>query len=111
MHFLHLNVNSLLPKIHKIRQITSRTSATIIGITETKLDKTIYDDEVKIDGYSIIRKDRNRNGGGVCCYIKIDRCFNVRENFGTDFENGFIDILLPNSSETNSYRYSIQTSK
>ena len=97
MHFLHLNVNSLLPKIHEIRKIAQDSKATIIGITETKLDKTIFDNEVNIDGYNIIRKDRTRHGGGVCCYIKNDRSFNVRENFGTDFENVFLDILLPNS--------------
>ena len=97
MHFLHLNVNSLLPKIHEIRKIAHDSKATIIGITETKLDKTIFDNEVNIDGYNIIRKDRTRHGGGVCCYIKNDRSFNVRENFGTDFENVFLDILLPNS--------------
>ena len=97
MHFIHLNVNSLLPKIHEIRKIANRTKATIIGISETKLDETIYDNEVSIDGYTIIRKDRNRNGGGVCCYVLNDRNFNVRENFGSDFENIFLDILLPNS--------------
>ena len=26
--------------------------------------------EVNISGYSIIRNDRNRNGGGVVCYIR-----------------------------------------
>ncbi len=97
MHFLHLNVNSLLSKIHEIRQIALDSGATIIGITETKLDKTVFDNEVNIDGYNIIRKDRIRHGGGVCCYVKNNRSYKVREDFGSDFENVFLDILLPNS--------------
>ena len=89
MNFIHLNVNSLLPKIHEIRQLAKRTNATIIGISETKLDKTIHDNEVNIDGYNIIRQDRNRNGGGVCCYVLNDRHYNVKHNFGMDIENIF----------------------
>ena len=33
------------------------------------LDETIANNEVLIDGYEIIRKDRNRYGGGVLFYI------------------------------------------
>ncbi len=90
-------VNSLIPKIHEIRQIALNTGATIIGITETKLDKTVDDNEICIDGYNCVRKDRNRHGGGVCCYIKNNRSFNIREYFASDLESVFIDILLPNS--------------
>ena len=46
-------------------------------INETKLDGTIDDALVGIDGYSIKRRDRNRNGGGVAIYIKdsiVDKC-------------------------------------
>ena len=55
----------------KLEKIAHDSKATIIGITETKLDKTIFDNEVNIDGYNIIRKDRTR-------HIKHDRSFNVR---------------------------------
>ena len=34
-----------------------------IGLTETKLDATILDGEVNIEGYELIRSDRNRHGG------------------------------------------------
>ena len=98
MHFINLNINSLLPKIHELRQIAKDTKATIIGITESKLDKTVPDNEIHIDGYNMVRKDRTRrHGGGVCCYVKNDRIFNLRELFGNDFGNIFLDILLPNT--------------
>ena len=34
LHFLHLNVNSLLPKIDKIRYIATLSNAAITGISE-----------------------------------------------------------------------------
>ena len=37
---------------------------------ETRLDGTIDNNEVNITGYDLIRKDRNRNGGGVAIYIR-----------------------------------------
>ena len=42
----------------------------IIGLSETRLDKTISDSEVTIRGYNIFRNDRAVNGGGVAIYIK-----------------------------------------
>ena len=37
----------------------------ILGLKETKLDKTISDSQVDIEEYDTLRRDRNRNGGGV----------------------------------------------
>ena len=37
----------------------------ILTLNETRLDNTVLDSEVKISGYDIVRRDRNRNGGGV----------------------------------------------
>ena len=34
------------------------------------LDETIADNEVLIDSYEIIRKDKNRHGEGVLLYIR-----------------------------------------
>ena len=65
LHFCHLNVNSLLSKIDEIRDISNRIKPAVLGITESKLDSSVTNLEVNINGYSIIRNDRNRNGGGV----------------------------------------------
>ena len=70
LHFIHLNINSLLNKIDEFRYIASSSNAAVIGITETKLDNTGYDSEDAVDGYNIIRNDRNGTGGGVACYIR-----------------------------------------
>ena len=50
LHFMHLNINSLLNKIDELRYIASSSNAAVIGITETKLDDTVYDSEVAGDG-------------------------------------------------------------
>ena len=42
----------------------------ILTLNETRLDNSISDSEVKIPGYDIVRRDRNRNGGGVAMFIR-----------------------------------------
>ena len=42
----------------------------IISINETKLDDTIRDEQVAIEGFSLLRLDRNHHGGGVAFYIR-----------------------------------------
>ena len=95
LHLIHLNVNSLLPKIDELRNIAKCSNAAVIGITETKLDNTVYDSEVTIDGYSIVRNDRNRKGGDVACYIRSNICYSRRTCLSDNLENIFIDLLFP----------------
>ena len=71
---MHVNINGLL-KIDELRYIARSSIAAVIGMTETKLDNTVYDSEITVDGYNIVQNDRNRNGGGVACYITINICF------------------------------------
>ena len=52
--FIDINVNSLLPKIEEIRFTAKKSKATVIGITETKLDGTIFDAEIYTECYSIV---------------------------------------------------------
>ena len=78
LHFIHLNINILLPKIDELRYIDKNSNAAVIGISETKLDNTVYDSEVAIDGYNIARSDRNRKGGGVACYIRSNILFQFK---------------------------------
>ena len=58
VHFLHININSLLSKIDELKCIANKTKGTIIGITESKLDHTVPDLEVNLPGYDILRCDR-----------------------------------------------------
>ena len=45
----------------------------------------------------MILSDRNRNGGGIVCYIKICISFSYHGSLSENFENILIDILLPKS--------------
>ena len=56
--------------------------------------------EVIINGYSIIRNDRNRHGGGVACYVKNDLCFDTKKIFPNSIEHVFFEILIPKVKPT-----------
>ena len=90
LHFL--NINSLLPKIDELKYIANQAKVVIIGIVESKLDHTVPDLEVNLPGYDLLRCDRNRNGGGVACYMRKDFCF--RPLNCKKIENSIFDILL-----------------
>ena len=67
----------------------------VIGITETKLDNTVYDSEVALDGYSIVRNDRNGKGGGVACHTRCNICYSKKTCLSDNLENIFVDLLFP----------------
>ena len=69
LHFLHLNIRSLPNKIDELRTIIHNTKAAVVGISESWLDHTFTDEEIRIDGFCTLRNDRNREGGGVCTLV------------------------------------------
>ena len=94
LHFIHLNINSLLSKIEELCFIAK---SAVIGICESKLDASVLEQEINIDNYKILLCDRNRYGGGVACYIRNDLSFDILSVFPCEVENIFIEFLLPNS--------------
>ena len=96
-HFIHLNINSLLLKIKKLRIIAKSTNAMIISISESKLDESVLEPEIQIDDHKILWRDRNRHGGVVACYIRNDVSYNIISVFPSEIESVFFEILLPNS--------------
>ena len=97
LHFLHLHINSLLPKIDELRHIARLTNAAVIGISESKLDDSVSTSEIQIDDYDLLRCDRNRHGGGVACYIRNDFSYNVKSYFPKEIENILFELSLPNT--------------
>ena len=55
----------------------------------------MFDSEVSIPNYSLIRKDQNRKSGVVACYIRRDICFNSQNYLSDEIENISFDLLLP----------------
>ncbi|KAK3085363.1 hypothetical protein FSP39_002164 [Pinctada imbricata] len=97
LHFLHLNARSLVNKISELQIIASESKAAIISVTESWLDDSVTNVEVNIDGYAILRRDRNRAGGGVCVYIREDLAFTPVQIDDSNDEILIIQLLLPKS--------------
>ena len=66
----------------------------VIGITETKLDISIGESEIAIDGYCAIRHDRNRKDGGVICYVTKRIFYNTKNCISNEIENIFVELLI-----------------
>ena len=72
----HLNVNSLRIKFESLNELIKDTFD-IFLVTESKLDSSFPDSQFSIPGCRIVRKDQNRNGGGILFYINEDIPFKV----------------------------------
>ena len=92
---MHLNINSLIPNIDKLRHMARLSNATVIGMCKSKLDKSITNSEILIDNYDQLRCDRNRNGDGVACYIRNNLSHTQNNLFPNDIENVFFKVHLP----------------
>ena len=66
---VYFNVRSIVPKLDSLRAESLVRTPSIICIVESWLSEDIMDSEIAIDGYQIMRLDRNRHGGGVLAYI------------------------------------------
>ena len=70
----------------------------LIAFNETRLDANITDNMINIDGYDIVKKDRSRNGGGVCIYLRSSISYKVRNDLvPTELEAVCIEITKPHS--------------
>ena len=94
----NLNINSLLKHIDELRVIMADTSLHILAINETKIDNLVSDNEIRISGYNIIRKDRNRKGGGVLMYLHESITFLERIDLCPDsLEMICLEIMKPHN--------------
>ena len=96
LHFLDINVNKLL-KIDKLRYIVGHTKPAILGTTESKINSSVSDQEVNINGYSILSGDRNRNSRVVACYARADLFFCSRNFFSNSIEHALFGSTYPKS--------------
>ena len=64
-----LDIAPLLKHLDELRIFVEEEKPHIIGINETRLDNVINHSDIEIDGYEVMRWDRDRNGGGVALYV------------------------------------------
>ena len=97
LHILYLNISSLLPKIDEIRFIAKQSNASIIGVTESKLDSSILNNEVDTVDFDVIRMACSGREGRDTCHIKKSLSYNHKSSLYPNIEIIFINIFLPKS--------------
>ena len=85
-----LNIASLPAHIDELRLLMADKNLDVLAINETRLSDSIDDSCIHIQGYDIVRRDRNRNGGGVCLYIRSSINFKTRSNLMSDIYEAII---------------------
>ena len=80
----HLNITSLTKHMDQLRIYLHDETFDILSINESRLYSNIDDCFVKIKGYNIVRKDRNRDGGGVAIYYRNHLNVIIRDDFIND---------------------------
>jgi exonuclease III len=93
-----LNVASLLKHLDEIRLLLHNKYLDVLAVNETRFDSTISDGIVSIEGYDVLRADRDRNGGGVCIYVRCHINYENRPDLvPTDLEAVCVEIKQANS--------------
>ena len=65
-----VNIVSLTKYLDELRLRMQSQTLDILALSETRLDNTFTDSAVSIEGYTLLRRDRCRSGGGVAMFIR-----------------------------------------
>lgn len=94
-----LNICSLTCHYDELYVFMEDRTIDILGLNETRLDNTIPYSQIDIEGYDILRRDRNRNGGGVAFYVAQSLTYVNRQDLLSheDLEILTVEIKKPKS--------------
>ena len=99
-----LNINRLLPHLDQLSITVKALGLNIVCVNETWLNNTVATGEINIDGYNVVRYDRNeqnnekQSGGGVAIYIEDHIPYNVRPDIDNNkLEMTWIEVCFPHS--------------
>ena len=73
----YYNACSLLPKIDHLRALVATDMPDVVCIVESWLDSSISNIEIALPGYTVVRLDQNRHGGGILMYIHSSLHFSI----------------------------------
>ena len=95
----HLNIRSLPKHLDEFKILMADNPFDVMCLSETWLNSTWSDIEVHIDGYNIIRRDRDdsQRGGGTAIFYSTK--FMARQRldlFVQDIETVWLELTLPN---------------
>ena len=91
-----LNIHHMMKHFEELKLLLENDNPDIIGINETKLDETIHDSDIKISNYNIIRKDRDKFGGGIVMYIRESLNYKLRDDLDFDNESISAEVKVGN---------------
>lgn len=93
------NVRSLFTGFNYLKDIFNKHKFDIVIITETWLSQAIPDNLVCIDGYRVIREDRQGRGGGLAIYHKnniLIRKITIEKNLNSSLEQLWVSFKINN---------------
>lgn len=70
INICHINGQSLSNKIDELRFVFENSNIDLICVSETWFTSEVSDLQISLNGYSVIRTDRDGHAGGVAIYIK-----------------------------------------
>ena len=66
-----LSINTLLPMKDQISLLITNLYTDVLCVNEPKLDSTVCDSELLVNGYTFIRRNRTRHGAGLGINVQI----------------------------------------
>ena len=91
-----LNIDSLLKHLDETKLFVEQEMPHLLGINETKLDENVSDDEIALEGFTVIRNDRNTSGGGVALSVHNDIPFIKRSDLSCKLKSLSIELKIQN---------------
>ena len=64
---MSLNVFSLLGRLDQLNILIEEEKPHVIGINKTKIDSDISDTDIQIEGYEVVRRNRNKWAAVLHC--------------------------------------------
>ena len=103
LRILYFNARSLYPKLDELHALCDIERPEVVCITETWLCGDIGESEFSIPGYSCVRCDRNRHGGGVALFISDQLEYQVTMCGPNELE--FLLVSVHNTNNVNEKVY------
>ena len=84
--------------MNELRILVVQEVPHVIGINETKIDSSISNTDIQIEGYRVVRRDRNKWSGGVALFIheSISNYCTRSDLMDNNLESLSIQIILGN---------------
>ena len=93
----HLNVSSLRKKFVAVEELIKKKTDVCL-ISEAKVDESFPNQQFKINGYKMFRKDRDRFRGGLMFYVNEQICSKVLslDSIPVDIELILLEFTVKN---------------